>query len=180
LIDLEHCEFVRLHDQSDTSSFDCDDTDLNEFLLKDAKNYLKELLAVTYLLIHKDEIAGFFSLSNDALLDNGDRTIWNRLCRRIPNPKRKKIYPAVKVGRLGVHIKYQHGGFGTELMLFLKGWFTKNNKTGCRFILVDAYNKEKVLSYYRKNGFEFLLEKDKKDRTRVMYYDLKKFSIHSD
>ena len=28
-------------------------------------------------------------------------------------------------------------------------------KTGCRFIVVDAYNKENVLHFYEKNGFKF-------------------------
>jgi len=27
-----------------------------------------------------------------------------------------------------------------ELYFFIKVWFTLNNKTGCRFIVVDAYN----------------------------------------
>ena len=39
-------------------------------------------------------------------------------------------------------------------MSFIKDWFRhEDNKTGCRFIVVDAYNEEKVLRYYEKNGF---------------------------
>lgn len=39
-------------------------------------------------------------------------------------------------------------------MAFIKDWFRhEDNKTGCRFIVVDAYNEDKVLTYYDKNGF---------------------------
>ena len=59
-----------------------------------------------------------------------------------------------------------------------------DNKTGCRFIVVDAYNKENVLHFYEKNGFKFLystesLEKeanhipeDEHLESRMMYLDL--------
>lgn len=46
------------------------------------------------------------------------------------------------------------------------------NKTGCRFITIDAYNKNNVLSFYQRNDFKFLTEKDKNETTRTMYYDL--------
>ena len=43
---------------------------------------------------------------------------------------------------------------GQQLMTFIKDWFRhEDNKTGCRFIVVDAYNEERVLKYYDKNGF---------------------------
>ncbi len=39
-------------------------------------------------------------------------------------------------------------------MTFIKDWFRhEDNKTGYRFIVVDAYNEERVLKYYDKNGF---------------------------
>jgi hypothetical protein len=50
-------------------------------------------------------------------------------------------------------------------MDFIKAWFVdKKNKTGCRFIVVDAYNVPKALNYYQKCGFEFLIpdESDEK------------------
>ena len=52
----------------------------------------------------------------------------------------------------------------------------ENNKTGCRFITVDAYLS--AVPFYQKNGFEFMgneerirYEKSKGD-TVAMYYDL--------
>ena len=65
-------------------------------------------------------------------------------------------YPAVLIGRLGVNREYQGtpSHVGQQLMTFIKDWFRhEDNKTGCRFIVVDAYNEERVLKYYDKNGF---------------------------
>jgi hypothetical protein len=55
---------------------------------------------------------------------------------------------------------------------FIKGWFTEGNKTGCRFIVVDALNNPDTLKFYSKNGFLNLNPKDEKDKTRLMYFDL--------
>jgi len=88
----------------------------------------------------------------------------------MPNRKRRKEYPAVKIGRLGVNT--QHRGVGSEIIFFIKNWFTTENKTGCRFVLVDAYNRPELLRFYQKNDFMFLTEKDKEKKTRLMYFDL--------
>ncbi|VAW70858.1 hypothetical protein MNBD_GAMMA10-395, partial [hydrothermal vent metagenome] len=47
-----------------------------------------------------------------------------------------------------------------------------DNKTGCRFIVVDAYNKPEVIRFYKRNGFDFLHNGDKKEDTRIMIFDL--------
>ena len=48
-------------------SFDCGDTDLNDFIINEAHHYRKALLAVTYVMEHRKtgEIVGYFSLAND-------------------------------------------------------------------------------------------------------------------
>lgn len=86
---------------------------------------------------------------------------------------------------LGINVDFAHRGIGSELMEFIKSWFIDaGNKTGCRFLIVDAYNEEIPLGYYQKNGFTFLFstesqeaentgfDKDTKLRTRLMYFDL--------
>ena len=55
-------QFVRLEEDMPIASFDCGDTDLNDFLLNDAKNYLKSMLAVTYLIKVENEIAAYFCI----------------------------------------------------------------------------------------------------------------------
>jgi len=167
---LEQYRLLKLSGENNTSAFDCGDNDLNDFIRNDAWKYQQELLSVTYSFLNKnDEIAAFFSVSNDSLKDQ-DFERWNNLSRKLPNRKRRKDYPAVKIGRLGVNSGYR--GIGSEIIVFIKNWFTIENKSGCRFVLVDAYNKIDVLNFYEKNDFIFLTEKDKDKKTRLMYFDL--------
>ena len=96
-------------------------------------------------------------------------------------------YPGVLIGRLGVSRDFTGLGIGSEALQFIKGWFfSSSNKTGCRFVIVDAVNDQQVIAFYKKNDFhclfsseeqEFLYTGGKKGQpavltTRLMYYDL--------
>jgi GNAT superfamily N-acetyltransferase len=83
--------------------------------------------------------------------------------------------PAAKIGRIGVCAERKGGGVGTKILDYLKYSFTHNNKTGCRFLLVDAYSSDVVLRFYQKNGFRFLTDQDSQAKTRIMYFDLAQF-----
>lgn len=84
--------------------------------------------------------------------------------------------PAVKIGRLGVSEDYKRKQCGSRVLDYLKVWFTQNNKTGCRFLIVDAYNRPDTLAFYQQNGFKFLGSKDEQEETRIMYFDLIPFA----
>jgi GNAT superfamily N-acetyltransferase len=173
LIELSNYSLVRLTEDYSIKSFDCDDADLNDFIFNDAKNYLKELLAVTQLLedTQNNATIAFFSVFNDRIsLNDTDKTFWNRLRRPIPNEKRLTSYPAVKLGRLAVSNEYKNKGFGRTILDFLKIHFITNNKTGCRFLTVDAYLKS--LPFYEKQGFAYFTNSDMGEDTRQMYFDL--------
>jgi GNAT superfamily N-acetyltransferase len=178
VIRFTDCKRIRLSADTEIKPFDCDDADLNEFLFTDAKHYLSQLLAVTYLYEYGAETVAFFSVSNDTISFNErtlSKTEWNRLRRTYPNRKRLNKLPSVKIGRLGVDKKYQGADIGTQLLDYIKILFIDNNKTGCRYITVDAYNNAKTISFYKKNGFSFLTENDKDEQTRLMKFDLKWF-----
>lgn len=153
--------------------FKCRDADLNSFLFDDAKKYLASKMAVTYLF--EDEVnnttVAYYSLLNDKItFDPTQRSFWNKLNRRIANAKRRKDYPAVKIGRLAVDESHTGYGIGKDIIRFIKYMFAFGNRTGCRFITVDAYAE--ATTFYEKCGFNYLSDKDKNDRTRSMYYDL--------
>ena len=173
-------KLVRMGLDVEIGDFDCGDADLNEFLREDAGTYLAELLAVTYLVQSETRVVGFYSLSNDKLTcapdEDGTKTTWNRLQRGIPNKKRRRSYHAVKIGRLGVCAEMQRGGLGRQILDWLKILFLTANRTGCRFITVDAYNNPRTIGFYERNDFRFLTSSDEKDDTRQMYFDLKPFA----
>lgn len=175
-MDLSSFRLVPLSESLPIPPFECVDDDLNHFLWDDAKNYLRELMAVTYLLIDpkENQTVAYFSLLNDIVAYNPDsKSIWNKLNRRISNRKRMKSYPSVKVGRFAVSKKYERNDIGSMLLHFIKRFFIDKNKTGCRFITLDAYAD--AVGFYQKNGFDFFTEKDKDDKTRLMFFDLKPF-----
>jgi len=169
---------VSLEDlRQDTSinHFDSGDGELNDFLLNDAKKYQSSLLAVTYLMKNSEEIFAYFSLSNDRLIkDSSGNSEWNRLNRSIANDKRRRNYPAVKIGRLAVAKKYAGIGLGKIIINKVINMYAKvKAQAGCRFVTVDAY--QNALGFYQKNGFAFLTEQDSSEETRAMYLDLKAF-----
>lgn len=175
-MDLASFDFITLREGTAIPSFRCKDPDLNGFLFDDAKKYLSELMATTYLFVDPkaNKTVAYFSLLNDKIAsDPEERALWNRINRNISNPKRRKTYPSVKIGRLAISEEYERRGIGSKILHFINMAFTNGNRTGCRFVTVDAYAN--VTDFYLKNGFHFLTKKDAKDATRLMCFDLKPF-----
>lgn len=158
--------------------FDCGDRDLNDFILNEAPLYKETLLAVTYVLAEKknpSKVVGFCSLANDkiSLNDFENRTEFNRFrkTQRFPQPKRMKSYPAVKICRLGIDNSLKGQSAGSFFLNFIKAYFVNDNKSGCRFLTVDAYLN--AIPFYKKKGFRFLNTDDEDaEHTRLMYFDL--------
>ncbi|MDE5608163.1 MAG: GNAT family N-acetyltransferase [Muribaculaceae bacterium] len=168
----------QLSADTDIKPFKCAESDLNEFLFEDAKYFQKELLAVTYLLEYMEEnkTAAYFSLLADKITFNpDDKGVWNKLNRNIPNTKRRKSYPALKIGRLAVSEEFACCGLGTFILDNIKYAFSNVKRLGCRFITVDALSS--AVEFYERNGFKFFTEHDKNDDTRLMFFDLKNFVI---
>ena len=193
---LDQCTF-RVFDAAlleKCNTFDCDNKDLNEFFSEDLDHYSSELLGKSYCFTLDEDpkiIVCAFTISNDSIktqhLPNGRK---KNLIKEIPREKYMRSYPAVLIGRLGVNKDFrkmagEQQRTGEQLMDFIKTWFIDgNNKTGCRFIVVDAYNEPYVLRYYQNNGFKLLfstedqekeyytLNKLQKLSTRLMFFDL--------
>lgn len=175
-IDFSKLRQLQLAEDTDIKQFKCADNDLNEFLFEDAKRFQRELMAVTYLLeyMEQNKTAAYFSLLADKIVFNpDDKGVWNKLNRKIPNAKRRRSYPAVKVGRLAVNEDYSGQGLGTFILDNIKYSFTNVKRLGCRFITVDALKT--AVPFYERNGFQYITESDKEDETRLMFFDLKNF-----
>ena len=148
-------------------NFDCGDADLNDFLKEDSITYLEGKIAVTYLLTYEGRLVGFFCLSNASIpLEEEDREkLWEL-------GKPQSSYPAIKIGRLGVDKEHGRRGFGTLILEWVILQALNYSKdVGCRFITVDAYNKDIPLKFYENNGFK-ILSKTKTRMNVLMYLDL--------
>lgn len=174
--------------------FDCGNKDLDEFFANDLLNYSDQLLGKSYCFTLDADptiITCAFTISNDSIKTlNLPGSRKKKVIQDIPRQKQMRSYPAVLIGRLGVHKDYRNiegeeQRTGDQLMDFIKSWFVDgNNKTGCRFIVVDAYNEVRVIRYYTNNGFTMLFGTEAQEKeyyqlndevilpTRLMYFDL--------
>lgn len=172
-------------------TFDCGASDLNDFFTNDAIAYERDLMGKTYCWLDNSNdrrIVAMITLANASIqtthMPNNPK---RHLHKSIAYNKQGRTYPAVLIGRLGVDKDYQNAQFriGTQIMDFVKDWFiSADNKTGCRFILVDAVNNPHTLRYYERNGFMPLFPRDTDEkafygigddeelRTRIYYFDL--------
>jgi len=175
MVDYSQAKIVKMTSELATKPFDCGDDDLNNFLRNDALPYLDERMAVTYVFMYKDQVVAYYSLLNDKVTFDmsKEKSFWNRFNRknRIPNPKRRQNYPAVKIGRLAVSSHFGGQGLGRFILDGIKQMLIQKTDIGCRFLTVDAYSI--ALDFYLKNQFQFISSQDENELTRLMYYDLK-------
>lgn len=153
-------------------SFESFREELTHFFQIERLGYERNLLVVTYGLYMDDSLVAMVSLSNDIISINevhdASKTGWIG-----------KNLPAVRIVAFAVEKSRLNGGIGTNLLSFLQPFFILGNKTGCRYIIVDAYNdntgpypKGKVKKFYREKG-RFTEFRYKKDGTVTpMYCDL--------
>lgn len=160
-------------------AFDCGKEDLNGFLHEvssdtpNATMYEREHLGKTYIVEEDGSgvILAYFCLLFDKIeRDVANPAIWNRLSRKIPNAKRRSSYPSLKIGRLAVNKVAQSSGLGQAILTFIKGWFFKDTKAGCRFLTVDAYLDAR--EFYSKCDFAPLVIPEPEDETVLMFFDL--------
>lgn len=169
--------------------FSCGNDDLDSFFLNDAVKYSQQLMGKTYAFVDADslrDIVCAFTVSNASIFTNYlPNARKKQIGKNLPWEKRDLIYPAVLIGRLGVNNLFKKKRVGSELLDYIKHWFVDpDNKTGCRYLVVDAYNQPVPLAFYEANGFKYMfsselqeceyrkIESVAKLHTRMMYFDL--------
>ena len=174
-------------------NFNCDDRHVNKFFKVKAMDFSSQFLSRSFCFVNKenlDEIICAYCLSNDSvnLLGLPDK-VKEKFQNKFPRGKGLASYPAIKIGRLGVQKEYSDGGahIGSQLLDYIKYKCLEFGiNSACRYLVVDSYNKEKNLNFYKSNGFEFLMEEDEEKRinrkapnesleTRFMVFDLQKY-----
>ncbi len=144
------------------------DKEIENFFKSEYKDYNRQLLGKSYCFLTKEEVprlACAFTLANSSVrVDRLSNKKRNKFNRDIPNAKRRSQYPAVLIGQFAVMDDFRRLDLGTKVMDFIKSWFIDpQNKTGCRYIIVDAVNNEYVLNFYKDNGFKFIFASDEEE-----------------
>ena len=185
----EKCSLFPLTTPQEIDGFSCGDSDLDEFFTRDCFAYARELLGKTYCYkLDEDlqKVVCAFTLANAGVrvsdLPNARK---KKVESKIPHLKALKDYPAVLLARLGVSKDFRSLNIGSDVIEFVKLWFLDaHNKTGCRFLIVDAYNSPATLAFYEKNDFKMVFSSEQQEKdyrhldyetalsTRLMFYDL--------
>jgi len=170
----------KLCDYNSLNIFDCRDDDLNEYFKVDSLKHKNELLTETYVLRESTDESCFPVALIDLCNDSIRRERFKKVSdfKKVSSEKNYPSYPAVKITRLGVHYEFQHNNIGSFLLNMTKQFFITDNRTGCRFLTVDAYNRDNILKFYTKNDFQFFYDKDKNRQTRAMFFDLKRLNLN--
>lgn len=192
MILIEDLEMVTIGDRKlNLQSFDCGRKSVNVFFSQQAQAYQDELFGKTYFYVDPDnptEVIAGFTVANASIFT-----------KHLGNSRQKKIgyevhhekglinYPAILLAQLGVDLKYKGNRIGDQIIEFIEDWFTNvNNKSGCRHLIVDAYNEPELLDYYKRNGLNLFFStidqemkyrnwdniKDGDLETRLMYKDM--------
>ena len=166
---------------------------INKFFHEEYLDYAHQLLGKSYCFVSKTEpkIAAAFTVANSSVrVDDMPKSKRNKLNRKIPFSKQRSQYPAVLVAQLTVFDEFAGHNLGKDVLDMVKAWFIDPlNKTGCRYVVVDAVNTPKVLQFYKDNGFDFIFSSDEEEmqymskavnvqdgsvfrETRLMIFDL--------
>lgn len=155
----------------DLGHVDCGDPDLNEYFRDDSEKYRRQLLTQTYVFHEtgSDVVVATVDFCNDAL-PKANMTTGPK--KNIPFEKRGfHTFPAVKITRLGVRKEFHGLKVGTALLTTIKRFFVVDNRTGCRFITVDAYRH--AVGFYERNDFiRMKIEDDPESPTIPLFFDL--------
>lgn len=145
----------------DREHFDCGDSSLNNFLLKQAMQRQKRHDAVTHVAVQfaakpLKKILGFYSLVNNALLYSVFPAQHVKILPEL------QAVPSVKIARLARNNLYTNPGFGEYLLIDALKYIYKmaTEQIGIYAIDVDVINPQ-VKKFYQKYGFiEFMDKSD--------------------
>lgn len=138
---------------SPPADFACPRQEQTDYFVKQAWAHQQQGIAVTYVLLHKNLIVGYVTLTMDeiplAKTERPEGIGFSRL-------------PALKLAQMGVHKDYNRNGFGHMLVTFAVLTAQQiRDKVGCRYVTLDA--KTDVVDFYRRQGF-VLNEKDNEEK----------------
>lgn len=176
-VNAEQLSLRHIRDVEDEvlKQFSCGRTQLDDFLIEDARGYDAHGLTRTVLVFMLGFTApvAYFSLTADSVhLSGGERTDLG-----LPFDAPISFYPAVKLTKLAVGQAVQSQGLGQYLLDLICG-IASEAPFAVRLLTVDAVNQDRVLQFYQRVGFmeslsEMKQRQSQKSReTVLMFKDL--------
>jgi GNAT superfamily N-acetyltransferase len=164
---------------------------IDTFFHEDYADYEAQLLGNSYgyyLVEDPSKLVAAFTVANSALvLDFLQSARKNKINKAIPRIKQRRQYPALLLCQVVVFDEFLSCKIGDELLAMIKEFaYNLNRSTACRYLIVEAVNKSKVVKFYERNGFALLYSSEQEEikktnrkltpegnlTTRLMMYDL--------
>jgi ribosomal protein S18 acetylase RimI-like enzyme len=137
----------------------CGDEVIDRFFYRERKEFEDNLFVKTYKFVEVKEpsrILGLASIANASLMLEEYK---QRKAAQIPlGIDDLEHFPAVKIERFAILEALRNNGFGSILMQMIKEFFVCENRTGCRFIMVESLPA--AVEFYKKNKFETLIDEN--------------------
>lgn len=178
-------------ESEETFPFSCGKPDLNTFFEQARPALESGLFLVSYklCLASGGNPVVLVCLANDVIKNN----------QIYPQPPAKWPFennPAIRIAAFGVADGYRGKGVGQAVILLLQSLFVLKNRTGCRYMTVDAYLdtgtplQGRTVNFYQKycgfvaipvhpnaNPGKIPKPKRKSNGTAPLYYDLNKMKM---
>ena len=137
--------------------FTCEEDSLTEYIRKQISQDIRKRLATCFVAVDDEQnVIGYYTLTSESL---GRELIPDKYLKQVP-----KNYnaPVILLGRLARDIKTRGTGLGEHLLMdaLFRSYKLSNESIGAMAIVVDPIN-EKAVAFYKKYGFEKLLDSDK-------------------
>ena len=143
--------FELLHNQHDRGAFRCDEEALDRYFQTQVTQDIRRRITNCFVAIEvaTGHVAAYYTLaaSSVPLLDLPPEEM-----KRLP---RYPTVPAVRIGRLATHLKFQGRGLGSA-MLMNAAHRTLQDAAAAYALLVDAKN-DRAVAFYKHHGFRMLV-----------------------
>ena len=156
-----------------SNGFSSRNGELNLFLAKDALEYQKLNLGVTYLLLSEDKrLISYITLGMGALKipDIANFEFHGRKLREYPKEFPNQ-FPALLIGKIATEQSQENMGGATSLLKFaLKLANELRDKVGCAYLVAHVYPQS--IDWYRQKGFKTYVGNIAERETIPMYLEL--------
>ena len=143
---------VVLSQEHEVAGFSCGEEELDRFLVQSALNRQKARLSRTYVSLHGEQVAGYYTLAHVQLVAHD---LPGKLSRGMPSS-----IPALLMARLAVDGRFQGRGLGESLLadaLLRVAGVVESHAAPVRFFVVDARH-ERAKAFYLRCGLKPLGE----------------------
>lgn len=146
--------------ESISSSFDCGEETLNNFIHEEISLYQRERLGITYLVHLGSKLVGFVTISMaDVKTEKMDFDEKLKI--------RLESYPALQIGQLAIDKEHQGQGIGRKIIQWCMSQALEYpEEIGCRLLVLNSLPSS--VKFYTKCNFKQLKRQEKR-REKVMY-----------